>query len=191
MEMTDQIASYLHGRMTSEERAAFETRLDADPHLAAELAAMKAASSVLGSDNEDPSRNAEGWARLSEAISAGNNVVPANVNAVPRWVQFAGVAAAAVLAWQVIAVPFFTPPADDGFVPASMTSSDVTLRIAFENDATLSEILRLLEASGGQISDGPSATGLFTIFFGTTENRDTAQNLFEARDDLVSVVSRP
>lgn len=191
MDDDERLLAYMHGRLTPSERAVFEAEMEARPALGAELAAMRALADGMAADLPDPSVQREGWARLSQSLAQEALPQPANDNRWPRFAQLAGVAAAAVIAWQLIAVPFLPQVGGDSFTPASQVESDLALRIAFTEAASLADVQTLLRETGARVVDGPSATGLFTLAFEDEAAREAAQAALAARDDLVVTVSRP
>ncbi|WP_118136567.1 hypothetical protein [Oceanicella sp. SM1341] len=193
MDSDERLLAYMHGRLDAEAVADFEAELAARPALRAELAAMRAAAEVMAADTPRAEARARGWERLSRSIEAERTGRPANdPRRIPLW-QAAGMAAAAVLVWQLAAVPYLTGPAPQpgGYQPAGEAAEGPTLRVAFAQDARLDAVADLLADLGARIVDGPGALGLFTLSFEDAAGRDAAEAALRARPGIVTSVTRP
>ena len=91
----------------------------------------------------------------------------------PLW-PLAAAAAAAVLVWQVVAVPLLPGPTGEArYAPVSEEPArGPTLSVAFVPEATEAEIRALLQEIGARIGDGPSAIGLWQLDFPDAAARD-------------------
>ena len=86
----------------------------------------------------------------------------------------AAAAAAAVLVWQVVAVPLLPGP-EPRYAPVSEgPASGPEIAVAFAPAATEAEIRALLRAVGAEVVGGPSAVGLWRLGFADAAARDAA-----------------
>ncbi|MEO1613049.1 MAG: hypothetical protein AAFU55_11960, partial [Pseudomonadota bacterium] len=106
---SETIALYLAGRLPETDRAAFESEINADEALTAEVAALRAARSAAMDDAAAAAPDdGEGWRRLSAKIDDLSATVPsaapapANDNRpswMPKLAQAAAIALASVFLW--------------------------------------------------------------------------------------------
>ena len=83
-------------------------------------------------------------------------------------------AAAAVLIWQVAAVPLLPGP-EPVYAPVSEgPGAGPEIAIAFAPEATEAEMRALLRAVGAEVVGGPTAVGLWRLGFVDVEARDAA-----------------
>lgn len=191
MDDDDRLLAYVQNRLTAEDATAFETELQSRKDLQSELAAIRAWQAEFETDLPDPSLKLAGWERLSQAMQVADLPQPANDNRWPRWTQLAGVAAAAVLAWQFAIVPMLPEFGGGTYTPASQVEASFALRIAFEDTASLAVVQNLLQEIGATIVDGPSAVGLYTLSFEDETARERAHAVLAGRDDVISTLARP
>lgn len=188
MDRDDRVLAFVQGRMTAEDRRAFENEMAADRALEVEVAAMTALRAEFAA-TDLPEETAEaGWARLAPALGAGSAPAAANANRAPRlslW-QTGGLIAASLALWQVVAVPLISPPPETGFRPVSTEFEAPVIQVIFTPGAEIAEISGLLTEHGGSILSGPSAIGLYHVAFDSASARDAALAAFEQRSDLVS-----
>ena len=91
----------------------------------------------------------------------------------PLW-PMAAAAAAAVLVWQVAAVPLLPGP-EPGYVPVSQgPGAAPEIAVAFAPEATEAEMRELLRTVGAEVVGGPSAVGLWRLGFPDAVARDAA-----------------
>ena len=185
----DRLLAYMQDRLAPEDRAAFEEELAQSPSLQAEVAILRAAADQLGATPVPEGARAEGWQRLSASIAQEQRGTPANTNRILPLLKVAAIAAVAITCWQLAVVPRLSP--GDGFRPASVTPAGPALRVAFAPDAPLSQVTALLAETGAQISEGPSALGLYTLSFPDAAARDSAEALLASLGALVIAVTRP
>ena len=185
---TDEIVvAYLRGRLSADEARSLEGEAASRPELAAEIALMRGIVRSFDAEASAPAPGELGWARLSRAIDAepGRTAVPRARR--PLW-PLAASAAAAVLVWQLAAVPLLTRPGEDaGYAPVSEAPAGFTLDVAFAADTPEGAIRELLRSVGGRISDGPSAVGLWQLSFPSAEARDAAMETMAAAPIVESV----
>jgi anti-sigma factor RsiW len=187
-ETEDRLIAYVRGRLTPEEAAQVEAEAAARPELAAEIALTRGIIAAFEEDERAPVPGELGWARLSRALDAEPRQVAAPAPARrPLW-PLAATAAAAVLVWQLAAVPLITGPGEPvGYAPVSETPAGATLQVAFVPDAPEAAIRELLRGLDARISDGPSAIGLWQLSFPTPEARDAAMETLAAAPIVESV----
>lgn len=183
------LLDYVRGDLAEADARVVEAQAEADPDLAAEIALMRAMRGTLQAETDAPGPGALGWARLNRRLDAEMAEMPQVRRRAPI-LQLVGSAAAAVLVWQVVAVPLLSPPgpAPEGFGLATEATDGSLLRVAFAPEAPEAAIRALLLEAGARVIDGPSAIGLWTLSFTTDEARTRAQSVFAARPETVSSV---
>ena len=196
------ILKFVQGRLSADERASFELRMRADPRLAAEVAAMVGVRSALTDAATDAVERERGWRRLSEAIDAetaapqpsqpqSSQPVAANDNRLlsrllgAPLARAAGIAVAAVLAWEAGVSSLFERQPSQVYTPVSEAPSGVVAAVAFAPEASVAEISALLRRIGATVSDGPSALGVYRLGFETEAARDAALSELDAETTLV------
>ena len=160
------LIAYVRGRLPEAEATWIATEATRRPDLAAEIALVRGLAGAADAEADAPVPGEFGWARLSRAL----DVEPArSVRRVgPQLWPLAAAAAAAVLIWQVVAVPFISGPGSEEarYSPVSERPADgFTVSVAFVPTASEAAIRALLDEMGARISDGPSALGLWQISF--------------------------
>jgi anti-sigma-K factor RskA len=188
-EIDETVVAYVRGRLPADEARRLEAEAASRPELAAEIALMRGVLGSLDAEAASPAPGELGWARLSRALDAepGRAAAPAPRPRRPLW-PLAATAAAAVLVWQLAAVPLITRPGEDaGYAPVSEAPAGFTLQVAFAPDATEAAIRELLRSVGGRVSDGPSAIGLWQLGFPSAEARDAAMEAMAAAPIVESV----
>jgi anti-sigma-K factor RskA len=187
-EIDETVVAYVRGRLPAEEARRLEVEAASRPELAAEIAMMRGVLGSFDADAGSPAPGELGWARLSRAIDAEPaRAAPASRTRRPLW-PLAATAAAAVLVWQLAAVPLLTRPGEDaGYAPVSESPAGFTLQVAFAADAPEGAIRELLRSVGGRITDGPSAIGLWQLGFPSAEARDAAMEAMAAAPIVESV----
>jgi anti-sigma-K factor RskA len=181
------VVAYLRGRLSADEARSLEAEAASRPELAAEIALMRGIVGSFDAEAASPAPGELGWARLSRAIDAEPRRAAAPRARRPLW-PLAASAAAAVLVWQLAAVPLLTRPGEDaGYAPVSEAPAGFTLDVAFAADAPEGAIRELLRSVGGRISDGPSAVGLWQLSFPSAEARDAAMEAMAAAPVVESV----
>jgi anti-sigma-K factor RskA len=183
------VIAYVRGRLTAEEARRVEAASAARPELAAEIALMRGIVGTFDTEARAPAPGELGWARLSRAIDAEPRRVaaPAPRARRPLW-PLAASAAAAVLVWQLAAVPLLTRPGEEAaYAPVSEAPAGFTLDVTFAPEAAEGSIRELLRSVGGRVSDGPSAIGLWQLSFPSAEARDAAIEILAAAPIVESV----
>lgn len=191
MNADDKLTAYLQDRLEAEDRARFEADIAVSPALQAEIAALRAAAAALGAAPASADAQAEGWAHLSRSIDAERAPKPANDNRGFALLKVACIVVATIVVWQFGVAPQILDPRSDGFVPASETIAAPALRVAFAQDASLSDVTALLQEIGASVIDGPGAIGLYTLGFADQAAMEAAEGILSARADIVIAVSRP
>jgi anti-sigma factor RsiW len=182
------VIAYVRGRLTAEEASRLEAEAATRPELAAEIALTRGIVESFEAAARSPAPGELGWARLARAIEA--EPPRAAAPAAPRralW-PLAASAAAAVLVWQIAAVPLLTGPGEPpGYAPVSEAPAGFTLDVAFAPEAPEGAIRELLRTVGARVSDGPSAIGLWQLSFPSAEARDAAMEALAAAPVVESV----
>jgi len=176
------LIAYIRGRLPEDEAARLAAEAAESPALAAEIALMRGIAAAVDADAAVATPGELGWARLSRAIDAEAARPAARVRR-PLW-PLAASAAAAVLVWQVVAVPLFTPgDQGPGYAPVSEEpSGDFSLSVAYAPTATEAEIRALLLEIGARVTGGPSAIGLWQLGFDSAAARDAGLARLQAAD---------
>jgi anti-sigma factor RsiW len=183
-DIDETVVAYVRGRLSVDEARRLEAEAASRPELAAEIALVRGIVGSFDAEAASPAPGELGWARLSRALDAEPARRPARR---PLW-QLAAAAAAAVVVWQVAAVPLLTPPAEVGYQPVTEQPADApVLRVAFAPDATESEIRALLREVGASVTGGPSAIGLWQLGFADAAARDAGLARLQAAPIVESV----
>jgi anti-sigma-K factor RskA len=183
------VVAYVRGRLTPDEAQRLEAEATSRPELAAEIALIRGVLASFDAEAGSPAPGELGWARLSRAIDAEPRraLAPAPRARRPLW-PLAASAAAAVLVWQVAAVPLLTRPGQEpGYAPVSEAPAGLTLDVAFAPEASEGAIRELLRSVDAQVSGGPSAIGLWQLSFPSAEARDSAMETLAAAPIVESV----
>jgi anti-sigma-K factor RskA len=178
------LIAYVRNRLSPEEEERIGRAADRDAALRAEIALARGIAAALDREAEERAPGELGWARLSRALDAE----PARRQGRrPLW-QLAAAAAAAVVVWQVAAVPLLSPPAEVGYQPVTeQPAGAFALRVAFAPDATEAEIRELLREIGAGVTGGPSAIGLWQLGFADAAARDAGLARLQAAPIVESV----
>ena len=166
------LVAYVRGKLPETEAARVAAEAARRPDLAAQIALIRGITAAAAAEVTGPAPGELGWARLSRAIDA--EAVRPGFRLGRRLWPLAATAAAAILVWQVVAVPLVFGPAEQpGYVPVSAPpAGGPTLSVAFLPDATEAEMRTLLQEIGARIEEGPSAIGLWQLSFTDTAARD-------------------
>ncbi len=184
---------YANGTLEGADRAAVEAALETDAGLRADLAALQAIRQTMQAE-EVASPGDFGLARLMRDVEAETPVTAppaaANDNVVPvtrlrLWQTAAAVILAVGLGVNLLPGPGDAPEtgrsiatdeaptAEEGFSLASGGAPDFT--IAFAPDAREAEIRALLLQAGVEITQGPSALGLYGLSLLDSVSDETAR----------------
>lgn len=185
MDQNDTLLAYLQGRLSDEDRRAFEIDISKDADLAAEVAALRGAKIAM--TPQDVPDKSKGWDRLSAAIDQ-ETFQPANQNRPIRLsvLQAAACVVLAVFLWQALAAPYLAP--GGYFSPASESTPAPVLQVVFADSAVISEISGLLRDLDASIISGPGALGIYQLEFSDDDGLEAAKSIFETRKDLVARV---
>ena len=184
---------YANGTLEGADRAAVEAALETDAELRADLAALQAIRQTMQTE-EVASPGDFGLARLMRDVEAETPVTAppaaANDNVVPvtrlrLWQTAAAVILAVGLGVNLLPGPGDAPETgrsiatdeapttEEGFSLASGGAPDFT--IAFAPDAREAEIRALLLQAGVEITQGPSALGLYGLSLLDSVSDETAR----------------
>lgn len=186
----EDLLEYLSGRMPASRAAEIDAQAADDPDLAAEIALMRGIRGAMRTEGTVAAPGELGWKRLERALNEVSKEVPAPARQTPAWRVAAIAALAAVAAWQIVAVPFI----DGGPTGYETASEDPApgfiLTVAFTPTATEEQIRTLLSDTGGRITDGPSAIGLWQISFDDDTARAAALEAFAQGGSIVDLVQQ-
>ena len=181
---------HANGTLEGADRAAVEAALETDAELRADLAALQAIRQTMQAE-EVASPGDFGLARLMRDVEAETPVTAppaaANDNVVPvtrlrLWQTAAAVILAVGLGVNLLPGPGDAPETgrtdqapttEEGFSLASGGAPDFT--IAFAPDAREAEIRALLLQAGVEITQGPSALGLYGLSLLDSVSDETAR----------------
>lgn len=188
MDRDDRILAFVQGKLPQADADAFQSEMNSDAGLAAEVAVLASARSVLGSNQDDMAD--QSWETLSAKIDEAR-FRPANLSRAPRLslLQVAAAIVAAVAIWQFTAAPLFQTGGLD-YAPASVAAEGPTLQVRFEANAQIGAISDTIYDLDGRILDGPSAIGLFVIEFPDDASRTAALESLRS-SELVNEVFVP
>jgi anti-sigma-K factor RskA len=186
------LTAYVRGRLPEAEAARIAGEAAARPELAADIALMRGIVSAFDDEAREAAPGELGWARLSRALDAEPSRAAAPARTRRSLWPLAASAAAAVLIWQVAAVPLLTRPGGEpGYAPVSEApAAGFALDVAFAPAANEAAIRALLQDVDARVSDGPSAIGLWTLSFRDAGARDAALAALEAAPIVESVQAR-
>jgi hypothetical protein len=182
------LIAYVRGRLPAAEAERLAAEAAARPERAAEIALARGIAAAVDAEAAVAPPGPLGWARLQRALDAEppRAATPAPARR-PLW-PLAAAAAAAVVIWQVAAVPYITDPGGAGYAPVSQApAAGLTLTVAFDPAASEADVRALLVDIGARVSDGPSAIGLWQLAFPTPAARDEGLTRLEAADIVESV----
>jgi anti-sigma factor RsiW len=182
------LIAYVRGRLPAADAARLATEAAARPELAAEIALARGIAAAVDAEASVAPPGPLGWARLQRALDAGpQTAAPPAPARRPLW-PLAAAAAAAVVIWQVAAVPLITAPGGPGYAPVTgAPAAGLTVTVAFRPGASEGEVRSLLLDVGARVTDGPSAIGLWRLAFPTAAARDEGLTRLEAADIVESV----
>ncbi|MEM1194092.1 MAG: hypothetical protein AAGH42_11955 [Pseudomonadota bacterium] len=190
------------GRLSPGSASALETYADARPALAEELAYYRGVSTATADKTETSKPNELGWARLTRAIDKEEMAQRAKVESDP--IQ-AVVSSSVSPLWRYAAVILglltFMQGAvlingqarfddDTRYVTVSDAQEKFELKLIFQPDTTENAIRNLLRKTGGEITAGPSAIGLYTIKFETQESLSAANEIYADAKEIVDQISQ-
>lgn len=183
------LLDFVKGRTTDEQAAEIRLAARSDKAIAEEIAYYEGLANALHKPETHDITDALGWARLSQAIESEARPIAANDNT--RWWKYAAAAFAVIAAFQAALLVQSRPDVDEPiYVAASdATAQTFSLAVAFQSDATLDEITALLRDLDGNITDGPSALGLYIISFSSDASRDQAMTALQEADAIIENVS--
>jgi len=184
------IPAYLRGELDKEDVSKLEAAARKDPEIAADIEFQRNLRSAAAEDLSKES----GWSRLQAAMKseasvfapetpalalvssqedvpsmkAANSNEPTGVS--PFW-RIAAVALAVVGIGHVTLNALQTEPAEDIYLTVSEAgyTQDATLKVGFSETALLTDISNFLRDTDGKIIEGPSALGLYSIAYKTSE----------------------
>jgi anti-sigma factor RsiW len=180
------LIAFVRGTLPEAEAEAIASEAGRSPELAAEIALARGIAAAVDAEAREPAPGALGWARLSRTLDAEPR--PTARGRRPVW-QLAASAAAAVLIWQVVAVPIISSRAgrDAGYAPVTEAPvGDFSVAVAFAPEAPEEAIRGLLREIDARVSDGPSAIGLWRLSFASGAARDAGLARLQAADIVES-----
>ena len=176
------LIAYVRGRLPEAEAARIAAEATRRPDLAAEIALVRGLAGAADAEADCPGSRESSAGRGCRGRSTPKPARPGR-RAGPRLWPLAATAAAAVLVWQVVAVPFISGPGEDArYAPVSeQPAAGSTVSVAFVPTASEAAIRALLAEMGARITDGPSAIGLWQLSFADDAARDAGLVRLQAR----------
>jgi len=193
----DLLPDYLQGRLSSAETSYFESALNKNAHLRAELEFLTKLSENLKADADDFEPGEFGWSRLNRDIDAsmpdqsGESQTP-KYPATPKFWRYAAMALAVLSVGQgALLIQKPTQVNENArYVTVSSTSQDyVGAIIGFNPEASEAELREVLHASHAEIISGPSPLGLYTVRFTTTEQRAKAMRIYAQQSSVIETAT--
>jgi len=164
--------------LSSAETSYFESALNKNAHLRAELEFLTKLSENLKADADDFEPGEFGWSRLNRDIDAsmpdqsGESQTP-KYPATPKFWRYAAMALAVLSVGQ----------------GALLIQKYVGAIIGFNPEASEAELREVLHASHAEIISGPSPLGLYTVRFTTTEQRAKAMRIYAQQSSVIETAT--
>ncbi len=198
-EMETLLPFYLNGTLSGADLASVEDWLANDPNAEAALADAESELAFISEDNERLRPDSQSFRRFSESlekeaaprVSAASwlSALLAKTFTIPAPLVWASAAAALVL--MVVASNNLSrnTPNDIEVAGAGQSANAAFVLVTFKPDAKLADVATLLQASGGQITEGPNSGGTFKIMLPVTSVTDYDRIVGEfAKSPLVDQV---
>ena len=188
----DRVVRLAQGLLSETERKDLELDMAKDEALAMEVAAVSGVKAALEAETPSLAKRSVGWERLSSVLDAEKAPQSANDNRQGRYtlavmlLKVSAIAVTAVSIWEIGQSTLVNRiTADHYTLAAGEAAVRPVLQVLFTPSAPVSKISTLLREVKGEISQGPSAIGLYRISFETKTSRDAAVEAMTARSDLV------
>jgi len=195
-EMSLKIPAYLRGELSDAESRAIDDLAASDPAFMADITFQRNLSDALKSETHEFTPGDMGWARLSKAMNAAPETMPYAENDarfVPRiWKYAAACLAVAAIGQAGILGSLAAKSQNQEARYFPVTESNITAHISLSaNESTTkqNDFTELLILSKGQIIEGPSSLGLYTVKFETPSDCYAALKLFEAKPEIIETAS--
>ena len=190
IDQESKVHAYALGQLNEAEAQMLESQARSDASLAAEIALAKGL--VAAGAQEDHDVDDLSWRRLKKTLEAESTSKPeydsepfeqdTGLSAVirrPRFAawQVAAMVAASIAVWQIGAAPLLGGPGrEEVFVQASEQQVDARsiAKVAFNPEATESNIRQALRSVDAEIVAGPTALGFYNIAFADELARENA-----------------
>jgi len=182
---------YVNGTLASEERARLEAALREDAKLRDQARTLEELRTTMHDTDYGQSPGEFGLARLMRDIdraeAASTSVGTARRHALLPW----GLAVAASAALLAVSLGWVGTDQTAPYLQASGDADGSYLTVAFQPDASQSEVSNLLLEQGLVIVDGPSALGLYRLAPGDGRDIEALAADLRAQDELVESVDLP
>ena len=200
--MTDEAASqmllaYAQNRLNKDDRAKVDAEIATNVTLAEELAYYQGLAKAAAAQKSEASPNELGWARLTKAIDAEQNRVDdapaaANDNTGFWRKACAALGLIAVVQGAFLGAAYFSPSHEES-VYETATASTVAFesKVIFAPNATEADITMLLREVDGEIVNGPSALGAYTVRFNSGDERTAGLERFSNAANIVESADAP
>lgn len=181
----EMLLDYVRDRLTPEAAAQLRALAEADPGLAAEIAALRAIREAARDPGEIAWSSEMGWARLSREIRQLPSATGRAGSGATGWKVACLVLGALCIGQLALGLGSGGRDLAGGYELAQAGSQRPVLRVIFRQDAREGDIRNLVRAAGGEFVAGPSAQALYDIGFADAAARDEALAEFSQRSDLV------
>jgi anti-sigma-K factor RskA len=190
-ELESLLPFYVNGTLTSEERARVDAALREDAMLRDQARTLEELRTTMHDTDYGQSPGEFGLARLMRDIdrteAASKSVGTARRHALLPW----GLAVAASAALLAVSLGWVGTDQTAPYLQASGDAESSYLTVAFQPDASQSDVSNLLLEQGLVIVDGPSAIGLYRLAPGEGSDVATLAADLRARSDLIESVDLP
>lgn len=184
------VPRYLRGELSPDEKADFESYMNDNPDLQADIEFQRNLIAARPDDNT-PAGMEFGWAQLSRSIDALEaEKAPSQEimtpESMPRFGNMWKIAAAVLACLSIGQMLYITNFETQKYELASEKSAPgITLQIGFEPDLTLNEISRFLVDHDSQIISGPGNLGIYTLLFSDNKDCESAINTITSKEQFV------
>lgn len=189
------LPAYLNGTLSIEEKKQVEEAVERYPEIAADLAFQKQLKHAVKTNIENAHMPGElGWAKLSKAMKEAQPITDDNAGITdkPKFWRYAAsvLAIAAVGQAGVIGSYLLDEKETQQYVTVSESVvAQNSFKLAFNGEATESDIRYVLLETEGNIVNGPSKLGFYDVVFTSKAACDAAFEIMESQNEIIKAVS--
>lgn len=187
----EDVTAFVRGQATPALVEEIEREMAHNDKLRAEISLQQGLRPALSAIATGMPPGELGWRRLEAALADAPQSNETSAPTQPDYWRIAAIAlgVAVLIQGAFLVAPSFAPN-EARFQTASQPEAAIELAIAFKAEASIAEIVTLLNNAGAQLADGPSALGLFRVKFETQQALIDGKILLES-SDIVTLVARP
>lgn len=178
---------YVNGTLTADERRGVDAALRDDPRLRDEAEALARLRRTMQDSDSDASPGEFGLARLMRDIDRQEAPAPRRRSMILPW----SIAAAASAGFLALALGWMPAERSEPYLQASGDADGVFLTVAFQPEATQSDVSALLLEYGLEIVEGPSALGLYRVAPGNGRDLDALAADLRNRATIIESIDLP